>query len=355
MRHRDSFHDAEILVTGGAGFIGTNLLEQLLKDAPSRVVVVDNLLSAEHTPVLDQPGISFVEGSIADDDILSDLGLVDFDFVFHLATFHGNQNSIHDPLADADNNLLTTIKLFESLHRSTRLTKVVYASAGCTVAEKGATTAAATLETAPISLYHDSPYQISKIVGELYANFYLTQYGLPVVKARFQNVYGPGEILGAGAWRGTPATVWRNVVPTFIYRGLSGMPLVIDNGGQATRDFIFVDDIVDGLLRCALRADPGEVFNLASGVETSIAELAELVNRLTGGRSEIVSGPIRSWDHSMKRFGSAAKSAAVLGFVARTPLSEGLDRTVQWTIANLRRIECAIDRHAEHMGSPSTA
>jgi len=105
-----------------------------------------------------------------------------------------------------------------------------------TVAEKTYDEAQATQEDAPVSLYLDSPYQISKIIGELYSNYYFLQHRLPVVKARFQNVYGPGEILGAQALARHTATVWRNVTPTFIYRGLKRMPLTVENQGVATRE-----------------------------------------------------------------------------------------------------------------------
>src|SRR5207237_8671786 len=145
------------------------------------------------------------------------------------------------------------------------LKKLVYSSAGCTIADKTYGPAKATTEDDPVSLWLDTPYQISKIIGEFYSNYYFKQHKLPVVKARFQNVYGPGEILGAGQWRGTPATVWRNVVPTFVYRALRGMPLELDNGRVASRDFIFVEAIVEGLVDCALRGAPGVVYNLAGG------------------------------------------------------------------------------------------
>ena len=102
----------------------------------------------------------------------------------------------------------------------------------------------------------DSPYQISKVVGKFYAVYYHGRHDLPTVRARFQNVYGPGEILGAGRWRGTPATVWRNVTPAFVYRALKGMPLQLENEGLATRDFIYVGDIVDGLLAARPPASP---------------------------------------------------------------------------------------------------
>src|SRR6185436_10816563 len=107
--------------------------------------------------------------------------------------------------------------------------------------------------------------QISKVVGEFYSVYYHTQHNLPGVRARFQNVYGPWEVLGAGQWRGTPATVWRNVTPTFIYKALKHQALPVENGGIMTRDFIFVSDIVAGLIACALRGTPGEAYNLATG------------------------------------------------------------------------------------------
>ena len=192
----------------------------------------------------------------------------EFDHVFHLATYHGNQSSIADPLADHEHNLLTTLKLFERIKRFGRVRKVVYAASGCTLAPHTYGEAEAVEEDGPVPFDLDSPYQISKVVGEFYSVYYQHQHQLPTVRARFQNVYGPGEILGAGRWRGTPATVWRNVTPAFVYRALKGMPLQLENEGRASRDFIYVGDIVDGLLRCATAGEPGDVYNLASGTET---------------------------------------------------------------------------------------
>jgi nucleoside-diphosphate-sugar epimerase len=162
-------------------------------------------------------------------------------------------------------------------------------------------------------------------------------------------VYGPGEVLGAGRWRGTPATVWRNVTPTFIYRALKRMPLVVDNEGIASRDFIYVDDIVEGLILCALQGEPGGVYNLASGVETTILELAEAVNRVAGNPVPIDFGPPRGWDHSIKRFGSTAKARTELGFECSVGLEDGLARTIDWTRARLPLIDQCIERHAEQM------
>jgi nucleoside-diphosphate-sugar epimerase len=344
----DTFRDARILVTGGAGFVGSNLCRRLLADGPARIIVIDNLLSAEIDNLPGGRGVEFVHGSVTNDRILAGLP-DDLDYCFHLATYHGNQSSMHDPVADHENNTLTTLKLLERLKDLRGLRKLVYASAGCTVAHKTFEAAEATRETDPVSLYLDSPYQISKIIGEFYGNYYFARHGVPFVKARFQNVYGPGEILGAGQWRGTPATIWRNVTPTFIWKALQGEALPVDNGGIATRDFIYVDDIVEGLVRCALRGTAGEIYNHASGVETSIKELADLVNALAGNSAPLALQPARDWDRSGKRYGDPTKARSELGFSANVALRDGLARTIDWTRRNCKLIERCMTRHAGFM------
>ena len=342
------FSATNCLVIGGAGFVGSNLVRQLLAAGSDEIVVIDNLLSAECRNIPGDERVLFVNGSITDDAVL---GTIDdhFDYIFHLATFHGNQSSINDPLQDHENNTLTTLKLCERIKGFGRLQKIVYASAGCTVADKTFDDAQASVEDANISLYYDSPYQISKIIGELYMNYYYHQYALPCVKARFQNVYGPGEILGAGRWRGTPHTVWRNVIPTFVYRALKNMPLLLDKNGAATRDFIYVEDIVRGLMLCAAKGTVAGVYNLASGVETSIRELAELIVEMTGSTAPLEAVAARTWDRSGKRYGSTEKSDREIGFSAAVDIRNGLERTIAWTRENLPVIETCIERHAVNL------
>lgn len=342
------FEGAAIMVVGGAGFVGGELVRRLLALRPRRVTIVDNLLSSQIENVPEHRALDFVFGSIADDRILACLPR-DLDIVFHLACYHGNQSSIHDPLADHANNTLTSLKLFDRLRDFPQLKKLVYAAAGCAVAEKTFEEAHATPEDAPVSLFHDSPYSISKLIGEMYGNFYFMRYRLPFVKARFQNVYGPGEILGAGRWRGTPHTVWRNVTPTFVWKALNREALPVENGGVATRDFIFVEDIAEGLLAAARHGVPGEVYNLASGRETSILELAKLVNELTGNPTPIALAPARDWDRSGRRFGATGKAREALGFAAATPLREGLERTIAWTRENRDMIRRAMLQHRHFM------
>ncbi len=345
------FNHSKVLVVGGAGFVGSNLCHHLLEShVPQEILVVDNLLSSERANVPDDARVRFLCGSITEDRILRELP-GDLDVVFHLACFHGNQSSIADPLADHDNNLLTSLNLFERLKAMGRLKKVVYAAAGCAVAEKTFGQALATPEDAPVSLFHDSPYSISKLVGEMYGNYYFQRFGLPFVKARFQNVYGPREILGAGSWRGTPHTVWRNVVPTFIWKSIHAEALPLDNGGLASRDFIYVGDLVRGLVACALKGTPGEAYNLASGMETSIGDLAAIINRLTGNTTPVDLRPARDWDRSGRRFGSTTKSREALGFEAAIPLEEGLARTVTWTQANRETIRSVMNKHRTQMAA----
>lgn len=342
------FAGCNVVIVGGAGFVGSNLAKYILKQQPRRLTVVDNLLSADRINVPDDPAVRFVLGTITDDAILAGLD-GDLDYAFHLACYHGNQSSIHDPLADHDHNTLSSLKLFERLKDIRSLKKVVYAAAGCAVAEKTFDQALPTKEDAPVSLFHDSPYSISKLIGEMYGNYYFMRYRMPFVRARFQNVYGPGEILGAGRWRGTEHTVWRNVTPTFIWKALHGRPLPVENGGLASRDFIYVDDIVRGLAACAFRGRPGEAYNLATGVEVTIRDLAERVNKLTRNATPIALKPARDWDRSGHRFGDPTKAREELGFTTSVDHCDGLRATVEWTRENREAILRCMLQHAERV------
>jgi UDP-glucose 4-epimerase len=335
----------KVLVVGGAGFVGSNLVLELLRHEPAQILIVDNLISSDRRNVPLDGKVFFICGSIADDLVLSNLP-DDLDYVFHLACFHGNQSSIQNPLADHDNNTITSLKLFNHLSQHCKqLQKVVYAAAGCAVAEKTYGEAKPTTEDAPVSLFHDSPYSISKLIGELYGNYFFERYKLPFVKARFQNVYGPREILGAGNWRGTVHSVWRNVTPTFIWKSLHGEALTLDNQGQSTRDFIFVEDMARGLVACALNGEPGGVYNLASGVETSIMTLAKTINEITGNKTELVLKGARDWDKSGRRFGSTEKSKEKLSFQSQVNIREGLEKTIAWTKTNEALIAECMRKH----------
>ena len=343
-----SFNNAKVLIVGGAGFVGSNLSHQILNEKPRELIIVDNLISSEKVNIPNDKNVNFIESSINNNDTLDNLP-EDLDFVFHLSCYHGNQSSIADPMADHENNTLTSLKLFNRISEIKSIKKVVYAAAACAVAEKTYDDPSATTEDQPISLYHDSPYSISKLIGELYGNYFFQHYNLPFVKARFSNVYGPREILGAGRWRGTIHTIWRNVIPTFIWKSLNGEALPLDNGGQTSRDFIFAEDMAKGLMCCALNGNAGEIYNLATGNETTILDLAKMINDITGNKTPLDLKPARDWDRSGKRFASTEKAQKEIGFCSEIDITEGIARTIDWTKSNIDLIESNITKHQEKL------
>ena len=141
-------------------------------------------------------------------------------------------------------------------------------------------------------------------------------------------------------------TVWRNVTPTFVWKALNREALPVENGGVAGRDFIFVEDIARGLIACAERGEPGEAYNLASGLETTILDLARVINELTDNPTPIALAPARDWDRSGHRFGDPRKAKERLGFTTNTTLRDGLGETIAWTRANRELIRRCMLQHA---------
>lgn len=344
-----TLNEKKILIVGGAGFVGSNLAHYIVENYdPEKIYIVDNLLSSEKINIPKNKKVEFLEGSVSDDNIIESIQ-EDIEYVFHLSCYHGNQSSIANIFDDHQNNTLTSLKLFNRIADFKSIEKVVYSAAGCAVAEKTFDSASATDEDAEVSLFHDSPYSISKLIGEMYGNYFFQKNGMPFVKARFQNVYGPREILGAGEWRGTPHTVWRNVIPTFIWKSLHNEALPLDNGGKGTRDFIFVEDVVKGLIQCALLGNPGEAYNLASGKETSVLELAQHINNITGNKTNLDLKKPRDWDRSGKRFGSTKKSKELIDFEAKIEIHDGLKKTIEWTKDNFELIKKTISKHQNNL------
>jgi nucleoside-diphosphate-sugar epimerase len=330
------------VVVGGAGFVGSWVVEELLKDPESRVTIIDNLMSSEKWNISKNPRVTFIEGSAADFATFEKIE-APIDTLYHLACFHGNQSSIARPLDDLENGLKTTLVTLEWIKNNSRTTRVLYAGAGCAVAEKTWESPNPIEEIDYTSIKHDSPYSISKITGEMYCLFYALHHKLDVVRVRFQNVYGPREILGAGKWRGTENTIWRNVIPTFVWKALHDQPLTIY--GDGSRDFIYVQDLTHGIMQATKKGESGEVYNLASGTETKIEALALKIKNITDSRSEILIKHRRNWDNSGRRLGSTSKSKKLIDFSAEINLETGLHRTVDWTKNNGELIRTSILKH----------
>jgi len=335
------------LIIGGAGFIGRNLTDYLIDNFDYEITLIDNFLSSNQFMVRVDSKITLIEGDAGNLELYKNLQ-TDFDEVYLLHCLHGNQSSIYDPISDLNNTLKPTIVVFEWLRQTHSKASIVYAGAGCAVAEKTWDQPTGVEETDVINLNHDSPYSISKLTGEMHAQFYSKQFNLNIKRARFQNVYGPGEYLGAGVWRGTEATIWRNVTPSFIWQALNNEKLVV-TGQTAARDFIFVRDLVRGLHLVANRGSLGNAYNLASGTETNIFTWAQLIIDILKSESIIEVRAARDWDNSGRRFGNTAKSKKELGFEISTNVTHGLIQTIKWIELHKATMKDLIENHSNYL------
>jgi nucleoside-diphosphate-sugar epimerase len=318
-----------ILITGGAGCIGSNLIKALLKAEPEKIIVMDDLSASHEWLIPKHSKIIFIKGSILDEEKMKQAFSHKPHYVFHLAAHFANQNSVEHPETDLLVNALGTLKTLEYANLVS-VERFVFASSGCSVY---GSQAPLPLREEFISLHLDTPYQINKLVGELYCNYFHDYYGLPVVIARYFNVYGPGEVPGK----------YRNVIPNFMWWAMHGQPLPITGTGDETRDFTFVDDIVDGTLRMGIVEEAvGEAINLASETETKIKDLANWVNEITENRAGVVFKPRRSWDKAIRRRASIEKARKLLGYEPKTDIKTGLKRVYDWFRENWENISKSV-------------
>ena len=319
-----------VLITGGAGCIGSNLIKTLLKADPERIVVLDDFSASYEWNLPQDPKVFVIEGSILDDEAMIRVFSFKPQYVFHLAAHFANQNSVDHPETDLLVNGLGTLKVLEYANLA-RVDKFVFASSGCSVYGSHAPLP---LREDFISIHLDTPYQINKLIGELYCNYFYDYFKLPVTMARYFNVYGPGEVPGK----------FRNVIPNFTYRAMENLPLAITGTGDETRDFTFVDDIVDGTLRMGVVPEAvGEAINLASETETKIEDLAKMINNVTGNTAAITHRPRRDWDKSIRRRASIEKARTILGYNPQTRMDAGLHAVHGWFQENWENIRASAE------------
>ncbi len=315
-----------VLVTGGAGAIGGNLVRRLNDLDTAEIIIIDNLSSSYEWNVPSGPKIQFIRGDILDDENLKFVFKNRPEIVFHLAAHFANQNSIDNPETDLTVNGMGTLKVLQFAHL-TGVSRFVYASSGCGVY---GLESVVPYKEADVSISLYTPYQVTKLLGELYTNYYHNLYGLPIVNTRFFNGYGPGEVPGR----------YRNVIPNFFYWAMTGKVLPITGDGTETRDWTYVGDIVNGLVAAGVKEEAiGEAINIGSGNETRVIDMAHEVNRLAGNTQGVMHVQRRNWDAKTHIVASIAKAKRLLGYRPQTTFSEGLKHVHAWFVENWGDVE----------------
>lgn len=306
------------LVTGGAGFIGSNLVRELVARG-AQVTVLDNLSSGYRCNLDPFPSVRFVEGDVRDPSAVED-AVAGSDVVFHIAASVGNKRSIDDPIADAEVNLLGTINVLEAMRRS-RVHKIVASSSAGIFGE---------LKTLPISEDHplapESPYGVSKLAEEKICLAYASLYEMEAVCLRYFNVFGPNQRYDA----------YGNVIPIFAFKMLRGEQLTIFGDGEQTRDFVNVHDVVQANIKAAEAPGVCGAFNIGSGTRVTINRLVELMAEASGSAPDVVHGGPREGDvrDSLADISSARE---VLGYAPRIELSDGLAEYFEWARTEVTR------------------
>jgi UDP-glucose 4-epimerase len=311
-----------VLVTGGAGFIGSHIVEALLQRGDSVRVLDDfstgsrkNLekLFSGPSPVATNQNLEVLKGDLRAAGSLK-AAIRNIEVVFHLAAFVSVPQSMSDPDTCFAVNVSGTVALLEAARRE-GVARVVLSSS---TAVYGDTEAFPTGENTP--LHPLSPYAVSKQVDELYARLYTETMGLPVTSLRYYNVYGP---------RQRPDSDYAAVIPIFIHRLVAEQPVIIFGNGKQSRDFIFVSDVVRANLLAAGSETAGGVYNICTGHETSLLDLMEELSGIFPRQPEVRFEAPRPGD-IFRSVGNPEKAAASIGFRAQTSLAEGLAQTVAW-------------------------
>ncbi len=303
-----------ILVTGGAGAIGCHLVREL--STQHDVLVLDDL-SAGFIENLKGVPVRFWRASIVDEEILREVFAERPTIVFHLAANFANQNSVDYPQKDLLVNGMGTLKLLQH-SVDVQVKRFVYTSSSCVY---GNGDGEGSLSESVNEYSLDTPYAVTKLLGEQYVKFFHEHHELPTVVLRLFNSYGPCEYPGK----------YRNVIPNFLYRALLDRPLTITGTGEETRDFTFVGDTVTALRSAMTQAEAvGRVLNVGSGQEMTIRELAEMVQSVCGVVKPINYVARRPWDTVSRRRADITQARQILNYEPSVSLEPGLRTTHRW-------------------------
>jgi nucleoside-diphosphate-sugar epimerase len=304
---------AKYLVTGGAGFIGSHLAEELVRRGES-VRVVDSLITGKRHNLAHLPDVEFLHGDLADLDVAR--GAVHgVDYVLHQAAIPSVPRSVEDPITSNRANVDASLNVLVAA-RDARVKRVVYAGSSSAYGNAPTLPKVETMPPAPLS-----PYALQKLVAEQYCQMFTELYGLETVTIRYFNVFGP---------RQDPSSPYSGVISLFISALCEGRRPTIFGDGEQTRDFTYVANVVDGVLRaCHAQGASGEVINVATGGRISLNELFRTVRKLVGASVEPVYDAPRAGDVRDSQ-ADVSKARRILGYEPIVSFEQGLERTVTW-------------------------
>ena len=304
---------AKYLVTGGAGFIGSHLVEELLRRGES-VRIADDFSTGRRENVPDDGRVELVEGDLAEGDTAR-RAVAGCDYVLHQAAIPSVPRSVQDPEASHRANVNATLKVLVAA-RDARVRRLIFAGSSSVYGDAAVLPKREDMRPTPLS-----PYALQKLVGEQYCQLFTRLYGLETVTTRYFNVYGP---------RQQPGSPYSGVISLFIEALSEGRAPTIHGDGRQTRDFTYVGDVVTGVLRCCEASNvAGEVINVAAGGRVSLVELVRSLQIILKTEIEPVFGPAREGDVRDSQ-ADIFKARELLGYESTVPLGEGLQRAVAW-------------------------
>jgi nucleoside-diphosphate-sugar epimerase len=312
--------DAKCLVTGGAGFIGSHIVERLVGEG-ARVRVVDNL-STGHSTRLNRllPTIEFIEGDL-DDHAIARRAVDGVDYVLHQAAIPSVQRSIRDPITSNRANVTATLNLLESC-RKNGVRRIVYAASSSVYGNTAVLPKQEDMPANPLS-----PYALQKFVGERYARLYHELFGLETVSLRYFNVFGPSQ---------DPQSEYSAVIPKFIDKLLNGETLTIFGDGEQSRDFTYVDNVVEAnLLALNATGAAGKVCNIGCGTRISLNQLVAILEKYIGRKARVEYRPARPGDVRDSQ-ADITRAKSILGYSPQIPIEDGLSKTIEWFRAQRR-------------------
>ncbi len=304
---------AHYLVTGGAGFIGSHLAEELVRRGET-VRVVDNLITGKRQNIAHVPSIEFIEGDLADLDVAR-RAVKGIDYVLHQAAIPSVPRSVEDPITSNRANIDASLNVLVAA-RDAGVKRLVYAGSSSAYGNTPTLPKVETMAPAPLS-----PYALQKLVAEQYCQMFTRLYGLQTVTTRYFNVFGP---------RQDPSSPYSGVISIFISALCEGRQPTIYGDGEHTRDFTYVANVVDGVLRaCTADNASGEVINVATSGRISLNTLFNTVRDLLGSKVEPIYADPRAGDVKDSQ-ADISKARRVLGYQPSVTFEDGLAKTVEW-------------------------